>query len=307
MSHRHRRPFKKSQKSPFDNNGPNHAALRRGLEWLQTHGPNAPSPHVTVEIPRPEEKIPTQTKEDYAPPAPPAAEPAIETPEPDTPQPEPAETETSQPEAIETEAAKPEPSQTESTESQATESETTEMEITEDQLTDEEEARIEAAESGAAESAARDHLLDARRFPKHYPAPIEPHRHERRCSICNHQDRDAIEEAFLDWRRPGDIRFEFNLASRTAIYRHAHALGLFEQRARAMRHVLEKIMEESTRRDPSADAMIRAVRAYSCLDETGRWIEPPRRLIISREPYPPRPLPPGREIAIEPEGAEREA
>lgn len=173
----------------------------------------------------------------------------------------------------------------------------------EDELSDREEARIEAAEARAAQSTPRTDLLDARRFPKHYPAEADPGRHERLCSICRHPERDAIEEAFLQWQRACDILREFKLPSRTTVYRHAHAVGLFEQRARALRFVLENIMEESSACAPSADSIIRAVRAYSCLDDRGRWIEPPRRLIIQREPFPAPPLPPGREITVEPSGA----
>jgi hypothetical protein len=187
-------------------------------------------------------------------------------------------------------------------EMEAPEMEDSESEL-EAELTDREEARIEAAELRAAQSTPRSDLLDARRFPKHYPAdPADPGRHERLCSICRHPDRDAIEEAFLQWQRACDIFREFKLPSRTTVYRHAHAVGLFEQRARALRFVLENIMEESSACAPSADSIIRAVRAYSCLDDRGRWIEPPRRLIISREPFPAPPLPPGREITVEPSG-----
>ncbi len=177
----------------------------------------------------------------------------------------------------------------------------------ETELTDREEARIEAAELRAAQSAPRSDLLDARRFSKHYPAdPADPGRHERLCSICRHPDREAIEEAFLQWQRACDIFREFKLPSRTSVYRHAHAVGLFEQRGRALRHVLENIMEESSACAPSADSIIRAVRAYSCLDDRGRWIDPPRRIIIQREPYPAPSLPPGREITVEPEITETE-
>ena len=54
--------------------------------------------------------------------------------------------------------------------------------------------------------------------------------HERNCTICRHPDRDAIEEAFLQWRSVSNIRHEFHLPSRTSLYRHAHALGLFARR-----------------------------------------------------------------------------
>lgn len=311
MSPRQNHPFRKRPKSPFDENGPNHAALRRSLEWLQTHDPDTPSRDVTEDVPRQPEKTPLQTKEELASQALPPNEPPpetqpdpIETAERETPETSTSEIETAQPEIAELEAPQPDPlkaqtsqsepeqteteqipaGQSEASQTEATEPESTQAEISDTEL--DEEERVAAAAAGATSTSYRSDLLDARRFPKHYPAdPADPSRHRRLCSICHHEDRDAIEEAFLQWRRPGDIRLEFGLSSRMILYRHAHALGLFEQRAHSVRHVLEKVMEESTTCPPTPDSMIRAVRAYSCLDERGRWIEPPRRLIISREPY----------------------
>jgi hypothetical protein len=130
--------------------------------------------------------------------------------------------------------------------------------------------------------------------PQRKPARLNYHRVH--CTVCNHPERDAIEEAFLQWRRPCDLAHEFKLSHRTAIYRHAHALGLFEKRAAHTRHALNFILEQSSIVEPSADAIIRAVRAYSCLDENGRWHEPNRRLIVTHEnverpPATPKPEP----------------
>jgi len=106
--------------------------------------------------------------------------------------------------------------------------------------------------------------------------------HKLRCSICNHPEREAIEEAFLHWRRSWDLLREFKIASRSSLYRHAHALGLLEQRARNLRFALGLIIEEVETVRPSADAVIHAIRAYSCLDDSGHWTEPPKHLIVSR-------------------------
>ncbi len=295
-------PFRTSRRSPLDDNGPNSAALRRSLASLQTNDRRTPSARVSAEIRRQSAsvEIPTSPKQEYAPPKAPATELLPET-QPKTIQTAQAEI----PQAPEMEDQDTEDLD-EDDETEAPEKDD-EMEAAENvleaELSDREEARIEAAELRAAQSAPRSDLLDARRFPKHYPAdPADPGRHERLCSICRHPDREAIEEAFLQWQRACDIFREFKLPSRTSVYRHAHAVGLFEQRARAMRHVLENIMEESSACAPSADSIIRAVRAYSCLDDRGRWIEPPRRIIIQREPYPAPSLPPGREITVEPTG-----
>src|SRR5690348_11931757 len=36
-------------------------------------------------------------------------------------------------------------------------------------------------------------------------APPDLARHRRKCVVCNHADREEIEEQFIEWRHPGDI------------------------------------------------------------------------------------------------------
>ncbi len=148
-----------------------------------------------------------------------------------------------------------------------------------------------------------------RRNPPVGSHDVDLSRHSRRCIICKHPERDTIEEAFLQWRRTGDLRLEFKLPNRSSIYRHAHAFGLFDERARNMRSALDFIIEEAETVRPTADSIIRAIRAYSCLDENGRWAEHPRRVIISHEtvaaapPVPVEPTdsePPGQFVGVEP-------
>lgn len=105
--------------------------------------------------------------------------------------------------------------------------------------------------------------------------------HQIRCSVCQHPERDAIEESFLHWRSPGDLARDFNV-SRNAIYRHANALGLFQRRAGKMRYGLEHIIEQAQDVTPSANDIIRAVRAQACID--GRWREPRREVVITYNP-----------------------
>ncbi|HKN60889.1 MAG TPA: hypothetical protein VJW93_06915 [Candidatus Acidoferrales bacterium] len=105
--------------------------------------------------------------------------------------------------------------------------------------------------------------------------------HQIKCAICNHPERDAIEEAFLDWVRPGELAREFNLGHRTVVYRHAHALGLFKKRAHNARFALGLLLEQSDVVKPTGNEIIRAVRAFSCIDEYGKWTDPPRHLIVT--------------------------
>ena len=98
--------------------------------------------------------------------------------------------------------------------------------------------------------------------------------HSRRCSVCKHPDRAAIEEAFLHWRSPYWIAGEFRLADRSSVYRHAHAFHLFAQRFTNLRSALEHIIEDAERVRPNALAVVEAVRLYAHLDGSGRWISP---------------------------------
>lgn len=116
-------------------------------------------------------------------------------------------------------------------------------------------------------------------------------RHQRCCTICRHPDREAIEEAFLLWHSGYSIRCEFHIHSPSAIYRHAHATGLFARRARRLRLSLEHIVEGAERITPTGDNIIRAVRALSCLDDEGKWHElpsPPSHIIVSSGSALPR-------------------
>jgi hypothetical protein len=57
------------------------------------------------------------------------------------------------------------------------------------------------------------------------PPSIE--RHSRKCAICTHPDRQAIDEAFLHESHNHDIVKDYNLPSLSSLYRHAHATGLW--------------------------------------------------------------------------------
>jgi len=106
-------------------------------------------------------------------------------------------------------------------------------------------------------------------------------RHQLKCSVCHHPDRDAIEEAFLHWHSAALIKLEFQLPSRTSVYRHAHAFGLFARRSRKLRFALELIIEQAERVTPSANAIIHAVQSYTRLNDSGQWIDRPAHVIVS--------------------------
>jgi hypothetical protein len=116
--------------------------------------------------------------------------------------------------------------------------------------------------------------------------PPDPARHSRKCEVCRHPQREAIEEEFLHWHHPENIVDEYELNSRSSLYRHALAFGLYNQRRRNLRDSLELVVQEAERTTPTADAVIRAVRACSCITDEGRWIEPVKRVIVSRREIP---------------------
>jgi hypothetical protein len=120
-----------------------------------------------------------------------------------------------------------------------------------------------------------------------FRTPPDFSRHSRRCSICLHPDRDAIEGDFIRWRSPELIAREYKVANRTSIYRHAHCTGLFAWRRRELGRVLEGMLENHEHIPLEAsDAIVRAARVYAHLDENGNWFEPARINFVLTGPAP---------------------
>jgi hypothetical protein len=91
--------------------------------------------------------------------------------------------------------------------------------------------------------------------------------------VCRHKRREDIESAFVGWRSPASLTEEYGLADRASVYRHAHALGLFEKRRRNIRAALERIIEKAGEVDVTAAAVVSAVQAYSKINAAGEWID----------------------------------
>jgi hypothetical protein len=98
-------------------------------------------------------------------------------------------------------------------------------------------------------------------------------RHKRTCSVCRHEKREEIEGAFVGWHSPAAIAEEYGLADRASVYRHAHAVGLFEKRRRNIRAALERIIEKAGEVDVTASAVVAAVQAYAKINAAGEWID----------------------------------
>jgi hypothetical protein len=97
-------------------------------------------------------------------------------------------------------------------------------------------------------------------------------RHEARCLICAHQDREQIEQSFVAWVSPAKIAEEHSV-SRDGVYRHAHAMGLMEKRRRNVRAALERIIEKAGEVEVNASSVVGAVSAYARINSRGEWVE----------------------------------
>ncbi len=104
-------------------------------------------------------------------------------------------------------------------------------------------------------------------------APVSLGRHQRNCTVCAHVQRDEIEAEFIAWRSPAAITTEYGLADRSSIYRHAHALGLFQKRQRNIRAALERIIERAEGVEVTASAAVAAIQAYAKINSAGQWID----------------------------------
>jgi len=111
------------------------------------------------------------------------------------------------------------------------------------------------------------------------PAPASLLRHQRKCRICNHEHRQAIESRFLFWESAHSIVKEFGLGHRSLLYRHASATGLLHQRRENFTSVLDSMVEQCESAPVTAASILRAIRAYSCLKAHGRWVDPPKRTV----------------------------
>jgi hypothetical protein len=105
-------------------------------------------------------------------------------------------------------------------------------------------------------------------------------RHSRKCTICNHPEREAIDEAFLHWSRGERIVRDYNLPGLSSLYRHAHACGLFNLRRIKIRRALDRLIEQAGECKPSGNAVLRAIEMSCNFDENNRYVAPNKRVIV---------------------------
>jgi len=105
-------------------------------------------------------------------------------------------------------------------------------------------------------------------------------RHGRKCAICRHPHRAALEDDFLRWRSPAEIVEEYELAHHSTLYRHAHATGLFARRKQNVCTALEFVLERAQSVKVTGNTIVNAARLYAQLN--GQWHEPERKYIVER-------------------------
>jgi len=106
-------------------------------------------------------------------------------------------------------------------------------------------------------------------------------RHKRVCTICHHSERQAIDEAYLNWVSPLVIVNEFKLSSRSVLYRHAEAAGLPALRRRRMRSLLDRIIERADSAPITGNTVLRAIVISTRFSDDGVYVEPPKRTEIA--------------------------
>jgi hypothetical protein len=68
-------------------------------------------------------------------------------------------------------------------------------------------------------------------------------RHQRKCLVCSHPDREQIEEEFIHWHDVWYLAKHYNIADYRSIYRHARVFRLIERRRENRRYMLDRILE----------------------------------------------------------------
>jgi hypothetical protein len=120
---------------------------------------------------------------------------------------------------------------------------------------------------------------------------VSEDRHSRKCSICNHPDRESIDDAFLHWSRSERIVRDYNLPSVSALYRHAHACGLWNLRRTKIRRALDRVIEQAAECRPSGNAVLRAIEISVRFDQDDRYVEPNKKVIIEHHTVASEPNP----------------
>jgi hypothetical protein len=96
--------------------------------------------------------------------------------------------------------------------------------------------------------------------------------HQRCCKVCRHPNLAEIDQRFIGWEPPSSIARENHFNVR-ALFRHAHATGLFAKRDTNVRAALSRIIEKGmSLRGVTASSVVQAVAVFSKINAAGKWI-----------------------------------
>jgi hypothetical protein len=138
-----------------------------------------------------------------------------------------------------------------------------------------------AVEAPPPEPSPRRTRKRARRKSRRNSPPLSSlEMHRAHCSICDSEIQEEIDEHFTNWHSVRELADEYDI-DRRAIYRHAHATGLFPIRDRHLRRALGLLIEDAEIVEVSADSVIRAVRTMAHLNSEGEWVNPPTHVVFS--------------------------
>src|SRR5262249_24915919 len=100
---------------------------------------------------------------------------------------------------------------------------------------------------------------------KHFPMTDTPTQDRRRrrslkshqgiCRICRHDKHEDIDRDFVGWGNVKRIASDYGV-SVDSVYRHATAMGLYEQRRKNVKKALERIIERSEDVEITANAVV---------------------------------------------------
>ncbi|HEY6467646.1 MAG TPA: hypothetical protein VIY69_16715 [Candidatus Acidoferrales bacterium] len=128
-------------------------------------------------------------------------------------------------------------------------------------------------------------LVPVKQAPHEDEADPAIERHSRKCQICHHPDREAIEKEYVGWGQPPVIAQHYGVPVR-ALYRHYDAVGLGSNRRANLRQVLERILERGAEVPITGNTVIHAVKAYCSLTDDNKWIEPAKSVTFTVQNEP---------------------
>ena len=104
-------------------------------------------------------------------------------------------------------------------------------------------------------------MSDNKQVPVKEGGSVNLGRHQAQCTVCQHPQRQEIEENWINWGSTYELARDYHLSC-DSIYRHAHAFDLFNKRKRNITMALEKIIERVDWTTMSGSVILSAIKTY---------------------------------------------